>query len=222
MAVRIIPLSFLEELDNELTCSICMEEFDNSAKKLPKLLPCGHTFCKDCTLQCLNNDFNRTFRCPLCKKRLQLQPGDVRHLPNNLTIISLLDKMRKLAIDMCDTQCEVHGTDVGYPCLTNMCIITIAAKGLHTEQRVANVEAFAVQESEVNAFLLSFSKSTKLGNVTHFSLLFLWPFSPKYDTVSHILGWIKTNVYTFDITTLIHPRVWFTVSYIYEHDWDND
>ena len=64
--------------------TLYVAEFDNLVKKLPKLLSCSHTFCNDCTLQCVSNDFNKTFRCTLCKKRLKVKPDDVRYLPIDL------------------------------------------------------------------------------------------------------------------------------------------
>ena len=35
--------SFKQELDDQLTCSVCLEQYTN-----PKILPCGHSFCLKC------------------------------------------------------------------------------------------------------------------------------------------------------------------------------
>ena len=35
--------SFKKELDDQLTCSVCLEQYTN-----PKVLPCHHSFCLKC------------------------------------------------------------------------------------------------------------------------------------------------------------------------------
>lgn len=90
--------------DELLVCKICYSRF--SANKLPKLLVCSHTFCEPCvsryhktTSRTTINDsrsygncFNEeVFPCPLCRKTTTLPEGGVQKLPNNLTVMSLME-----------------------------------------------------------------------------------------------------------------------------------
>ena len=53
-----------EEQPDELTCSVCLEQF-----KEPKLLPCGHTFCKSCleAVGRVDCGFYEKLPCPQCR-----------------------------------------------------------------------------------------------------------------------------------------------------------
>uniref|UniRef100_H9H9B2 Uncharacterized protein n=1 Tax=Monodelphis domestica TaxID=13616 RepID=H9H9B2_MONDO len=52
----------IENLKAELTCSICLGYFTDPVTALK----CGHTFCKDCLLQC-DEQADATLTCPECK-----------------------------------------------------------------------------------------------------------------------------------------------------------
>ncbi|XP_052093038.1 uncharacterized protein LOC127729320 [Mytilus californianus] len=48
---------------NEMECPICFEDF-----VLPKLLPCGHTFCDNCVKKCsISSEDIISLICPLCR-----------------------------------------------------------------------------------------------------------------------------------------------------------
>nr|XP_032836315.1 E3 ubiquitin/ISG15 ligase TRIM25-like [Petromyzon marinus] len=72
-----------ENVDRELTCSICLDTFD-----CPSTLSCGHSFC----LQCLEDAWKETdfYCCPQCRKTFPLRP----QLTRNVTIANLIDQLR--------------------------------------------------------------------------------------------------------------------------------
>ena len=99
--------------DELLVCKICYSRF--SQRKLPKLLVCSHTFCEPCVTR-YHKTASRTtilnerspnggqngnggspteevFPCPLCRKTTALPEGGVEKLPNNLTVMSLMELM---------------------------------------------------------------------------------------------------------------------------------
>ena len=71
---------------SELTeCPICFERF-NRTEKMPKILSCGHTFCKDCLIK-QKNKFNQ-LSCPVCRESQKI--NDPEQLITNRTIYDLL------------------------------------------------------------------------------------------------------------------------------------
>ena len=89
--------TLLDNLHDELSCSVCMCTFTD-----PKQLPCLHSFC----LHCLNeiqrtSGFHRKITCPECRRQFQIPgSGNPSELPTNFRINSLLDV---LAIKECST-----------------------------------------------------------------------------------------------------------------------
>ncbi|CAN0112395.1 unnamed protein product [Lampetra fluviatilis] len=72
-----------ENVDRELTCSICLDTFD-----CPSTLSCGHSFC----LQCLEDAWKETdsYCCPQCRKTFPRRP----QLTRNVTIANLIEQLR--------------------------------------------------------------------------------------------------------------------------------
>ncbi|XP_061433969.1 E3 ubiquitin/ISG15 ligase TRIM25-like [Lethenteron reissneri] len=72
-----------ENVDRELTCSICLDTFD-----CPSTLSCGHSFC----LQCLEDAWKETdsYCCPQCRKTFPRRP----QLTRNVTIANLIEQLQ--------------------------------------------------------------------------------------------------------------------------------
>ena len=89
--------TLLNNLHEELSCSVCMSKYTN-----PKQLPCLHSFC----LHCLNGIQRTSGRrdkiaCPECRGEFNVPDnGNLAALPTNFRINSLLDV---LAIKECST-----------------------------------------------------------------------------------------------------------------------
>ena len=95
--------TLLHNLNEEVSCSVCMNTFTD-----PKILPCFHTFC----LHCLN-ELQRTsgkhgeIACPECRRKFKVPgSGYPKDLPANFRMNSLLDVM---AIQ----KCNVSGVKCG-------------------------------------------------------------------------------------------------------------
>ena len=89
--------TLLNNLHEELSCSVCMSKYTD-----PKQLPCLHSFC----LHCLNGIQRTSGRrdkiaCPECRQEFNVPDnGNLSALPTNFRINSLLDV---LAIKECST-----------------------------------------------------------------------------------------------------------------------
>ncbi|XP_071483773.1 E3 ubiquitin-protein ligase TRIM56-like [Diadema antillarum] len=94
-----------------LQCPLCIDFL-----KAPKLLSCGHTFCKECLclLQVSGGNPNH-ISCPLCRQKTEVKDGNVSNLKTNLQVQSLVDEIEG-AIQPC-TIC----TSVDRPKSTNYC-----------------------------------------------------------------------------------------------------
>jgi len=89
--------TLLENLHEEVSCSVCMTTFTD-----PKQLPCLHSFC----LHCLNGILRTSGRhdviaCPECRRESRVPgSGNLKDLPTNFGVNSLLDV---LAIKECNS-----------------------------------------------------------------------------------------------------------------------
>ena len=82
----------LEELEKEITCPVCQEDFRD-----PKILPCLHYYCKECVRQLvLRAGTNRPFACPECRRETVLPQND----PNQLPTAFFVNRMKELRTKM--------------------------------------------------------------------------------------------------------------------------
>ncbi|XP_052829177.1 tripartite motif-containing protein 59 isoform X3 [Octopus bimaculoides] len=96
-----------------LRCLICREVF-NESEKLPKTLPCHHSFCLHCFLQMFRvegeyrQSLSSAFRsmpravkiqCPSCRDSIIASEDDLRRLPNDHTVLELINFVRETGIN---------------------------------------------------------------------------------------------------------------------------
>ncbi|XP_071836538.1 uncharacterized protein [Apostichopus japonicus] len=74
-----------------LSCSICMNQF-----KSPKMLPCIHSFCKECIEKYAAKQDGNEVPCPTCRKVCTLPEAGVNGLQNNVHLINLAEKVNLL------------------------------------------------------------------------------------------------------------------------------
>ncbi|CAG2254968.1 TRIM56 [Mytilus edulis] len=102
-----------ENFDDLLTCTICLETF-----KVPKYLPCLHTFCESCidTYIVSSNEKDNTsegFRCPVCRMFVSFKGKPEKpeawasKLPNNHFVTSMLDKRAIQRSEKMCNSCQV-------------------------------------------------------------------------------------------------------------------
>ena len=95
----------LEQLEDQLTCGVCLETFSN-----PKMLDCAHVFCEGCIKRLVTKKHSVT--CPNCRKSTTI-PGGVEGVAalqkafyiSNLTEIQ--GTLEKVANDV--SVCSLHG-----------------------------------------------------------------------------------------------------------------
>ncbi|XP_060095094.1 E3 ubiquitin-protein ligase TRIM39-like [Heteronotia binoei] len=85
---------FKTKLQDEATCSVCLEYFIN-----PVLLDCGHNFCRSCINRCWM-EFPEDAACPQCRKAVMTKncrPN--RALANVVEIVKQLDNLKEESIN---------------------------------------------------------------------------------------------------------------------------
>ena len=104
---------FLQKLSDELSCSVCLEEY-----RKPRVLPCLHVFCESCLEKLVGTRRDKmTAPCPNCRKPAPLPKGGVSSLPSAFYIQHLfevreaLEKVRNPKKAQCDKcgEGEVQG-----------------------------------------------------------------------------------------------------------------
>ena len=82
----------IKKLQEEITCPLCLDDFDD-----PKRLPCGHIYCKvPCLQGLLLRSMNSTVICPECRSVAQVPANDLDNLPNAFHINRLKQVYREL------------------------------------------------------------------------------------------------------------------------------
>ncbi|XP_071940964.1 tripartite motif-containing protein 2-like [Antedon mediterranea] len=79
---------YVQEFESEiLQCKRCLLLFDD--ERVPKYLPCLHTFCKQCLEEI--SAWSYWLNCPECDVRLHLPDGRINGIPDNFFIQNIQD-----------------------------------------------------------------------------------------------------------------------------------
>jgi hypothetical protein len=71
-------------------CAICLEHYGNYT--VPRLLPCGHTFCSFCLKELLESQ-DKFFPCPLCQTSIPIPESNKDGFPKNFALIDVLERI---------------------------------------------------------------------------------------------------------------------------------
>ena len=144
--------TLLANLNEEVSCSVCMVTFTE-----PKQLPCLHSFCLHC-LEGIQRTSGRhdMITCPECRRESQVPGGNLKDLPTNFRINSLLDV---LAIRECGStgvkcgNCDKRRVESFYcfQCYSFWCDECIIGHNIiraNKEHRVLALKEFEYQDIE--------------------------------------------------------------------------
>src|SRR5215469_11285651 len=131
------------------TCSICLDTL-----KIPKALPCLHTFCLECLLKHVDDAGpGDQFSCPLCRLVVTIPTDGLPALPTNFLIIQILQssfhsEQSSSDFDNCG-MCEISVcTKYCIECAENMCDNCAIN---HTKLRFAKTHRIVPQEELRNS-----------------------------------------------------------------------
>ena len=118
MAVK--PPSSLLKLEEQLTCSVCLDLYTN-----PKILPCLHSFCQEC-LEGLPQEREARgdtyyLSCPTCRQHTEVPREGVGAFPVAFQLNNLKEITQSLTNKVSDPQqvtCNDHGKPLDMFCVT--------------------------------------------------------------------------------------------------------
>jgi Ring finger domain/B-box zinc finger len=103
----------LASMEEFFVCPVCLERFDEG-HRLPLILACGHSFCKDC----IQNMYKQSLSCPFDRK---IENRRLVDLPKNLLILQIISHKN----DKKSYKCFQHDTKkvkyYCYQCRTGFC-----------------------------------------------------------------------------------------------------
>ena len=156
MATKPTLLSSLKELEQHLTCSVCLNIYTN-----PKSLPCLHSFCQHC-LEGLpvNPQENKYYiKCPTCRTSTELpEPTGPAAFPvafhiNNLKEInSLMKKVTDPQQMTCDVCTVANANGYCKDCnqfLCQSCHDTHKRFGANVHHQLMSVDEVATSASQL-------------------------------------------------------------------------
>ncbi|XP_008052138.1 tripartite motif-containing protein 59 [Carlito syrichta] len=88
----------MHNFEDELTCSICYSIFED-----PRVLPCSHTFCRNClenVLQASGNFYiwrplRIPLKCPNCRSIVEIAASGIESLPVNFALRAIIEKYQQ-------------------------------------------------------------------------------------------------------------------------------
>ena len=86
--------SFLQLLDSELMCGVCLDFFEN-----PIMLPCAHNFCRKCIRNVIDHGRSfsffaigppTSFNCPICQMDIRIVNNEIDNFPTNKPLENII------------------------------------------------------------------------------------------------------------------------------------
>ena len=129
----------MAEEDDCTTCYVCLEDFEESGRHVPRILPCHHSVCEKCLGQLPEGNH---LNCPECRAKHHFD-GDIRNFPQNKYILSYIRRMVSLKIRQEGAFrydiCPEHVRDLSLYCRDPQCRSVICQLCLLKEHRMHDV-----------------------------------------------------------------------------------
>ncbi|NWX24424.1 TRI59 protein, partial [Aegotheles bennettii] len=110
----------MHHFEEELTCSICYSIFED-----PRVLPCSHTFCRNCldgVIQLSNNfsiwrPLRVPLKCPNCRTVVEIPAAGTELLPINFALKAIIEKYQQEDRSVVPTCSEHYRQPLNVYCL---------------------------------------------------------------------------------------------------------
>lgn len=107
-------VAFREETPQDIWCKYCSKVFEE-----PKVLPCLHTYCKQCIDVILGDNESSLF-CPICRSEVELPSKNLDDLPTNVVAVRKLQEFERQKLRYREEDCS--GCENGRHLATSRCL----------------------------------------------------------------------------------------------------
>ncbi|XP_030311803.1 tripartite motif-containing protein 59 isoform X2 [Calypte anna] len=149
----------MHHLEEELTCSICYSIFED-----PRVLPCSHTFCRNCLDGVLGVSINvsiwRSLRlplkCPNCRTLVEIPAAGPEALPVNFALKAIIEKYHQEDHSDVATCSEHHRQPLNVYCLLDRKLVCghCLTIGKHNGHPIDDLQSAYKKEKETSGKLL--------------------------------------------------------------------
>ena len=84
---------YIATLKDNLSCPLCYDIFDH-CEKIPKALPCVHTFCLQCLDTYVQKKLDGQYSCPVCQSTFPVPSDGAKVLPTNTALKNMIDLLQ--------------------------------------------------------------------------------------------------------------------------------
>ncbi|XP_027855419.1 tripartite motif-containing protein 59 isoform X2 [Xiphophorus couchianus] len=154
------PPPAMDSLEEDLTCSVCYSLFSD-----PRVLPCSHTFCKNCLENLLQVSTNYSIwrplrlpiKCPHCRSVVELPPSGVDALPSNVSLRAIVEKYQRDSEPRAPSCQEHRRQPLNMYCVQDRQLICglCLTVGQHHGHPIDDLQAAFVREKQTPALLLA-------------------------------------------------------------------
>ncbi|XP_048362076.1 tripartite motif-containing protein 59 [Sphaerodactylus townsendi] len=145
--------------EEELTCSICYSIYED-----PRVLPCSHTFCRNCLESVLQLSSNFSIwrplrlplKCPNCRSIVEIPPSGTDSLPINFALKAIIEKYQQEDHPDVATCCEHYGQPLNVYCLLDKRLVCghCLTIGKHHGHPIDDLQSAYMKEKETPSKLL--------------------------------------------------------------------
>ncbi|NWU66448.1 TRI59 protein, partial [Pterocles burchelli] len=149
----------MHHFEEELTCSICYSIFED-----PRVLPCSHTFCRNClegVIQLSSNfsiwrPLRVPLKCPNCRSIVEIPAAGTESLPINFALKAIIEKYQQEDHSDVATCSEHYRQPLNVYCLLDRKLVCghCLTIGKHNGHPIDDLQSAYIKEKEASGKLL--------------------------------------------------------------------